>query len=133
MIRIACKRLADRLVMCASLTTLLLTEAVGCSFAGQPILPIQTQHRLESSAGTADDHLAAARLYQKESLRAQAEANKYEQAAASIRPIEDTKGFRRSALIMAAQTNQQYAGEMQKLYAAHLTKAETMMGKQQLQ
>jgi hypothetical protein len=33
----------------------------------------------------------------------------------------------------AAQTHQQYAAEMLQLYAAHQTKAETMMGKQQPQ
>lgn len=106
---------------------------VGCSFAGAQILPASLESRVSSSTGTADDHLAAALLYQKEAQRAQAEGNKYAQAAASIRPIEDPKGFRRNALMRAAQENQKYAGEMQQLYATHQTKAETMLGKQQPQ
>lgn len=104
----------------------------GYSIAGERVLPGQLESRIASD-GTADDHLAAALLYQKEAKRAQTEGNKYTQAAASIRPIEDPKGFRRSALMTAAQTYQKYAGEMQQLYAAHQTKAETMMGKQQPQ
>ena len=102
------------------------------SMAGERVLPGQLESRITSN-GTADDHHAAALLYRKEAQRAQTEVNKYTQAAASIKPIEDPKGFRRSALMMAAQTQQRYAGEMQQLYAAHQTKAETMMGKQQPQ
>jgi hypothetical protein len=104
----------------------------GCSIAGERVLPGQLETQLASN-GTADDHLTAALLYQKEAQRAQAEVNKYTQAAAAIRPIEDPKGLRRSALITAAQEQQKYAGEMQQLYAVHQTKAETMMGKQQPQ
>lgn len=104
----------------------------GYSAAGERVLSGQLENRLTSN-GTVDDHLAAALLYQKEAQRAQAEGNKYAQAAASISPIEDPKGFRRSALVTAAQEHQRYAGEMRQLYAAHQTKAETMMGKQQPQ
>lgn len=100
------------------------------SVAGAGVLPSQVESRIAKD-GTADDHLAAALVYQKEAQRVEAAANKYERAAASIRPIEDPKGFRRSALMTAAQTHKQYAGEMLELYAAHQTKAETMMGKQQ--
>ncbi|HLZ33224.1 MAG TPA: hypothetical protein VKP13_04350 [Nitrospira sp.] len=100
--------------------------------ACERVLPGPLESRLASNA-TADDHLVAAFLYQKESQRAQDEANKYKQAAASIRAIEDPKGFRRNALTMAAQTYQQYADEMQQLYAAHQMKAETMMGRHQPQ
>lgn len=104
----------------------------GFSIAGESVLPSQLESRLASN-GTADDHLAAALLYQKEAQRAQTEGNKYTQAAASIRPIEDPKGFRRSALMRTAQQNQKYAVEMLQLYAAHQAKAETMLGKQQPQ
>lgn len=102
----------------------------GYSAAGEHVLPGQLESKLASN-GTADDHLAAALLYQKEAQRAQAEGNKYADVKASIRPIEDTKGFRRSALKTAVQEHRKYAGEMQQLYAEHQTKAETMMGKQQ--
>lgn len=104
----------------------------GCSIGGQQILPAQLENRVAKD-GTSDDHLAAALLYQQQAHRAKTEADKYTQAAASIRPIEDPKGFRRGALMTAAQTHQQYAGEMQQLYATHQTKADTMMGKQQPQ
>ncbi len=100
--------------------------------ACERVLPDPLKSRLASHA-TADDHRVAAFLYQQESQRSQDEANKYKEAAASIRAIEDPKGFRRSALTTAAQTYQQYADEMQQLYAAHQTKAETMMGQHQPQ
>ena len=100
--------------------------------ASERVLPDPLGNRLASNA-TADDHRAAAFLYQNESQRAQDEAIKYKQAAASIRAIEDPKGFRRSALTTAAQTYQQYADEMQQHYEAHQTKAETMMGQHQPQ
>ncbi|BFU96071.1 MAG: hypothetical protein NTNFB02_27930 [Nitrospira sp.] len=105
---------------------------VGCSFAKDQVLPQDLQTRV-ASQGTADDHLAAALVYQKEAERAHTKADTFEKAAASIRPLEDTKGFRRSALMTAAQTYQQYAGEMQQLYAAHQAKAETMLGHQRPQ
>ncbi len=101
----------------------------GCAMGGQ-VLPAHLEDRIAKD-GTADDHLAAALLYQGKADRARTEAKKYEQAAASIKPIEDPKGFRRSALMTAAQEHQKYAGEMQMLYAEHQTKADTMMGKRQ--
>ena len=112
--------------------SLTLIGSVGCSFARDQVLPRDLQNRV-ASQGTADDHIAAALLYQQQAHQAQTEAEKYEQAAASIRPIEDPKGFRRSALITAAQEHQRMAGEMQQLYAAHEAKAKAMLGKQQPQ
>ncbi len=133
------RRITETVVTAGSplgLATLVFVAAgwavTGCAVAGEGILPGQLESRIAKD-GTADDHLAAALLYQKEAQRAQAEANKYAKAAASIKPIEDPKGFRRGALLTAAQTHEKYAGEMQQLYAAHQTKAETMMGKQQPQ
>ena len=105
---------------------------VGCSFATDKVLPAQLESRISSNA-TADDHLAAALLYQQQAQLATTEAGKYEQAAASIKPIEDPKGFRRSALMTAAQEQRRTADEMQQLYASHEAKAQTMLGKQQAQ
>ncbi len=105
---------------------------VGCSFARDQVLAIDLENRV-ASHGTADDHIAAALLYQQQAHQAQTEADKYEQAAASIRPIEDPKGFRRNALMTAAQEHQRTAGEMQQLYAAHEAKSKAMLGKQQPQ
>jgi hypothetical protein len=103
------------------------------SLAGGHMVAGQLGNRLASTTGTADDHRAAALHYQEEAKRAQAEMNRYTQAAASIRPIEDPKGFRRSALMTAAQEHQQYARELQQFYAEHQSKAKTMLGKQQSQ
>jgi hypothetical protein len=61
--------------------------------------------------------------------RARTEANQYEQTAASIRPIEDPKGFRRSALMTAVQAHQKDASEMQQVEVEHRTEADTTMGK----
>jgi hypothetical protein len=107
---------------------------IGCSLAGNQVLPAQLESRISSStSATADDHLAAALLYQQQANQAKTEAGRYEQAATSIKEIEDPKGFRRSALMTAAQEHRRTAGEMQELYAAHEAKAQTMMGKQQAQ
>ncbi|MDF0644764.1 MAG: hypothetical protein P0111_12075 [Nitrospira sp.] len=120
------------LLAISAVLSLALIGTVGNSFATDQVIPNDLETRVASD-GTAEDHLAAALLYQKEAQRAQAEVNKYQQTAASIRPIEDPKGFRRNALTTAAQTHQLYAGEMQQLYAAHQTKADTMLGKHQPQ
>lgn len=113
--------------------SLTIMGSAGCSIADNQILPSTLEHRISTSNGTADDHLAAALLYQQQANLATTEADKYERTAASIKPIEDPKGFRRSALTTAAQEHRRTAGEMQELYAAHEAKAQTMMGKQQTQ
>lgn len=125
-------RAAKPLWMLSAMFLLLPLGNFGCSIGGDQVLPPQLERRIASNA-TAEDHLAAALLYQQEARLASSEATQYEQAAASIRAIEDPKGFRRAALMTAAQTHQHYAGEMQQLYAAHQTKADTMMGKHQPQ
>lgn len=106
---------------------------VGCSIAGERVLPANLEDRISSSNGTADDHLAAALLYQRQADLAKTKAVEYEKSAASIRQIEDPKGFRRNALLTAAQKQRQTAEEMQELYASHEAKAQTMLGMQQLQ
>ncbi|HSB44308.1 MAG TPA: hypothetical protein VLD60_04800 [Nitrospira sp.] len=118
--------------MLSAMFLLLPMGNVGCSFATDQVLPAQLESRVSSNA-TADDHLAAALLYQEQAQLAKTEAGKYEQAAASIRAIEDPKGFRRGALMTAAQEHRRTADEMQQLYASHEAKAQTMMGKQQAQ
>jgi hypothetical protein len=118
-----------------SVTLVLVTTAwimPGYSFAGERVVP-QRQDRVASTTSTAEDHRAAALLYQQGAKRARTEANRYIQTAASIRPIEDPKGFRRSALMTAAQEQQQYAREVQQLYVEHQTRGETKLSKQQPQ
>lgn len=96
---------------------------IGCSgvFATQP-------DDLLASNASADDHMAAATLYQSKAQQLSAEADRYEAEASKIGPYEDPKGFRRGGLTTAAQEKRGAAGHMQELYAAHLEKAQTMYG-----
>lgn len=105
---------------------------IGCSLAENQVLPAQIESHISSNA-TAEDHLAAALLYRQQANLAKAETRKYEETAASIKPIEDPKGFRRNALLTAAQEHRRTATEMQQLYASHEAKAQTMLGRQQPQ
>jgi hypothetical protein len=86
-----------------------------------------------AGAGTAEDHLAAARLYQNEARDLDAEAAKFETAVSKIGRYDDTKGFRRAALTAAAQEKRVDAKEMQELYAAHMRQANALHGKVQPQ
>jgi hypothetical protein len=108
--------------------------AIGWSMAGcaeaKDILPAALENRIASDAN-ADDHLEAAMLYYQEAQRLQAQAEKYEREAASIKPLEDPKGIRRNGLRLAAQRTRREASELQQLYAAHQAKAQTLTGKRQ--
>jgi hypothetical protein len=86
-----------------------------------------------AATGTAEDHLAAARLYQNEARGLDAEAAKFETAVSKIGRYEDTKGFKRAALTAAAQEKRVDAKEMQELYAAHMRQANALHGKVQPQ
>ena len=86
-----------------------------------------------AATGTAEDHLAAARLYQNEARELDAEAAQFETAVSKIGRYEDTKGFRRAALTAAAQEKRVDAKEMQELYAAHMRQANALHGKLQSQ
>ena len=86
-----------------------------------------------AATGTAEDHLAAARLYQNEARELDAEAAQFETAVSKIGRYEDTKGFRRAALMAAAQEKRYDAKEMQELYAAHMRQANALHGKVQPQ
>jgi hypothetical protein len=97
------------------------------AIAGNQVLPGPLENRL-SGNGTAEDHLTAATLYQHEAQRYENESKQYEKQAASITPVEDPKGFRRTGLMRAADSLRKKAGDMNQLYAAHTVKAETMMG-----
>ncbi|TKB76047.1 MAG: hypothetical protein E8D46_00085 [Nitrospira sp.] len=90
-------------------------------------LPAALEERL-ASTGNADDHLAAAKVYQNKAQELEAEAVEFETALSKIRPYEDTKGFRRGALMTAVQEKRHRAKQMQELYAAHLGKAQELGG-----
>jgi hypothetical protein len=111
------------IVLCVTLNSTL----ISCSTAADRILPVPLEDRVTSD-GQIDDHMAAAALYQQEAQRLDAKAQKYAEEAASIKPLEDTKGFRRNALLRTAQNLREKAREMHQLYADHAMKAETMTG-----
>lgn len=91
------------------------------------VLPATLKERLASD-GNADDHLEAATLYQNKARELEAEAIEFETAVSKIGSYEDTKGFRRGALMTAVQTKRHRAKQMQELYAAHLEKAHALHG-----
>jgi hypothetical protein len=112
-------------VLCISLDSVL----ISCSTAADRVLPAPLENRVTSD-GRVDDHMAAAALYQHEAQRLDTEAQKYTEEAAAIKPLEDTKGFRRNALLRTVQNLREKAREMHQLYADHAMKAETMTGMQ---
>jgi len=102
----------------------------GCVSARDSMLPLQLESRLAGN-GNADDHQAAAVLYETEAQRLEAEALKYEQRAEALgRQLMDPKGFRRSGLLTLVGKNRKEAAELRELSAMHHTKALTMMGRQ---
>ena len=113
---------------------LLITFAgiTGCAASGQLVLPAALETRL-AAQGSADDHFAAAMVYQREAQKQADEAARYERHAAELSQHMDPKGFRRAGLITAAQTHRREASEMQQLYAHHHTQALTLTGKQEAQ
>ncbi len=84
-----------------------------------------------TATGAAEDHLAAARYYRNKAQELEAKAAQFETAVSKIGRYEDTKGFRRGSLMVAAQENRADAQEMQELYAAHLRQANALHGKVQ--
>src|SRR3954452_20350614 len=58
---------------------------------------------------TAEEHLVAAGLYDREAQSQAAAATQYEQRAEALSPLMDPKGFRRSGLVTAAQERRRKA------------------------
>ncbi|MEY4706152.1 MAG: hypothetical protein RL042_2357 [Nitrospirota bacterium] len=79
------------------------------------------------SNGSAEDHMAAAMLYQSKAQQLAAEANRYETAASKIGPYEDIKGIRRGGLTTVGQVKRGAAREMEELYAVHFEKAQAVI------
>ena len=98
----------------------------GCS----TVLPETLEAKLVSNA-TAEDHLAAAMLYQNKAREMEAEAIQFETAVSKVGSYADTKGFHRAALRGAAQEKRYGATQMQQLYAQHLSQARALYGKTQ--
>lgn len=110
--------------------SLALIGNIGCSLAGDQILPASLEDRISSSNGTASDHRTAAHLYQLEAQRLTDEAATYVCKAESILPLEDTKGFRRDALKSAGRQRQKQAEELRQLVAEYEQKAEALTTQQ---
>ena len=79
---------------------------------------------------SAEDHRAAARLYQREAARLDAAAQQYQEEAAGLRPKEDPKGNRRAGLQTALGETRRRASALQVLAAGHQGQAQTMTGQQ---
>lgn len=71
-----------------------------------------------------------ANFYEVAADKATDEAVEYERAAASITPLTDTKGFRRAALTIAAQSKWKESSELKLLAAEHREKAKNMYAKE---
>ena len=110
----------------AMLPLLGLLGLTGCS----TVLPATLEAKLVSNA-TAEDHLAAAMLYQNKARELEAEAMQFETAVSKVGSYVDTKGFHRAALRGAAQEKRYGATQMQQLYAQHLGQARALYGKTQ--
>jgi hypothetical protein len=110
----------------AMLPLLGLLGLTGCS----SVLPSTLEAKLVSNA-TAEDHLAAAMLYQNKARELEAEAIQFETAVSKVSSYADTKGFHRAALRGAAQEKRYGATQMQQLYVQHLGQARALYGKTQ--
>jgi hypothetical protein len=71
-----------------------------------------------------------AKLYETAAESVEDEALQYERTAASITPLTDTKGFRRTALTIAAQSKWKQSSELKLLAAEHREKAKRMYAKE---
>lgn len=80
-----------------------------------------------AATGTAEDHVAMARLYQAKAQALEAEAAEFRNVASKIGRSEDPKGFRRGALTMAAQQKLAEMKEMQELHATHMRQANVLL------
>lgn len=109
-----------------------LIGSIGCSLAGDQILPAELASRI-ASHGTTDDHLIAAQLYEERVRQLEIDAARYARIAASITALEDTKGFRRSAMKTAAQERQRQAQEMLQLVSEHQRNAKELTAQQRQQ
>ena len=84
----------------------------------------------EEKPWTAAELEEIAKFYENAADGVEDEALHYERKAASITPLTDTKGFRRSALSIAAQSKWKEAAELRLLAAEHREKAQRMYAKE---
>src|SRR6185503_10048655 len=117
--------------VCIAIMSLSLIGMTGYTFAGDQILSRDLVSRV-SSQGTADEHRGAAIIYRERARQLEAEAAQYAREAADT-SLQDSKGFRRGALKMAAGSLQRQADEMKQLSAHHQKQADSMTAHQKEQ
>lgn len=98
--------------------------SAGLAFAGCAEMDSSHMVAHTDAALTVDDHLEAALMYEKQAKQLELEALKFEDEHARITTYEDPKGFRRSALKIAAQRCRKEVAELNDLAAQHRQKAE---------
>ena len=96
------------------------------------VLPATLEERL-ATTGTADDHLAAARLYLEKARELETEAVEYETVVSTHGRSRSSKDFHYTALRHAAQQKRSDANQMRALYATHLEQAQSLVGNAQPQ
>ena len=77
----------------------------------------------------AQEHLDVAKQYDKDAEQHEAQAQRYEQKAAAITELMDTKGFRRDGLRMAAESHSTMATESRYRAKVHRLEAELLLEK----
>ena len=77
----------------------------------------------------AQEHLDVAKQYDKDAENHEAQAKHYEQKAAAITPLMDTKGFRREGMKMAADSHSTMATEFRFRANVHRLEAELLLEK----
>ncbi len=84
----------------------------------------------DSLGNMAEELLAQAKQYEEEAQRQDAEARRYEERAAGITPLTDTKGFRREGLKIAADSHTTIAIELRYRAMVQRLEAERLQQKQ---
>lgn len=75
----------------------------------------------------AEEHLDVAKQYDKDAEQHEAQAKLYEQKAAAMTQLMDTKGFRRDGLRMAAESHSTMATESRYRAKVHRLEAELLL------
>lgn len=83
----------------------------------------------ESTAWTSEDLKEIATYFDRQADTVRAQAIELERTAASITPLTDTKGFRRSALSIAASMRWKEASELRRMAADHREEGTRLLAK----
>jgi hypothetical protein len=83
----------------------------------------------ETEIWSADELMEIARYYDTQADTVQAQAVAFERTAAAITPLTDTKGFRRSGLMIAASSRWREAAELRQQAVNHRGEASRLLAK----